>query len=403
MKPKGTLHPDTRPIHAGPEPDPLHGGVSVPIYQSSTFAFADADEGAARFAGTDPGYKYTRLGNPTIHALAQAVCELEGGAHGLCTATGMAAVSTVMLALLRRGDHVIGTDAVYGPTRLLIESHLARFGIASSWVPSEDLEAVRAAVRPDTRLLMIETPANPTIKLTDLAGCARIAREAGALLVVDNTFCSPLLQMPLRFGADIVIHSMTKYLNGHSDVVAGVIVVRDDDDLRRRIETTLTTFGGTMDPHQAWLVLRGLRTLALRVERAQQNASRLAGWLERHRDVAWVRYPGLESHPQHELMKRQMRGPGSMISFGVRGGLEAGKALMDSVRLATLAVSLGGVETLVEHPASMTHASLSRAARAASGISDDLVRMAVGCEHWEDLRDDLAQAFEKVAARVGAT
>jgi len=401
MKPTRTLHPDTRPIHAGPEPDPLYGGVSVPIYQSSTFVFADADQGAARFAGTDPGYKYTRLGNPTVRALAQAVCELEGGADALCTATGMAAVSTVMLALLRRGDHVVGTDAVYGPTRLLLETHMAKFGVHSSWVPSEDLGAVERAVRPGTRMLMIETPANPTIKLTDLAGCARIAHDHGALLVVDNTFSSPLLQQPLRFGADVVVHSMTKYLNGHSDVVAGVIVAREAKTASR-LGATLQTFGGTMDPHQAWLVLRGLRTLALRVQRAQDNAARLAGWLEGRPEVSWVSYPGLASHPQHELMKKQMNGPGSMIAFGVRGGLEAGKTLIESMRLAKLAVSLGGVETLVEHPASMTHAGLSREEREASGIGDDLVRLAVGCEHWEDLRDDLQQALERVATGAGA-
>jgi len=399
MKPHDTLHPDSRPIHAGPDPDPVHGAVSVPIYQSSTFSFADADEGAACFAGRNPGYKYTRLGNPTTRALEQAVSELEGGHDALGTASGMCAISTTMLSLLKSGDHIVGTDAVYGPTRLLLENHLAKFGIDSSWVPTEDLDAVRAAVRPETRMLFIETPANPTIKLSDLDECGKIAHDHAALLVVDNTFSSPMIQRPFRFGADVVVHSMTKYLNGHSDVVAGIIVA-GNAEIYAQLRGTLQTLGGNMDPHQAWLVLRGLRTLALRVERAQANAKNLAPWLNDHPEVAWVNYPGLASHPQHRLVKKQMKGPGSMIAFGVKGGLEAGKTLINSVRLATLAVSLGGIETLIEHPASMTHAGMSPQERGASGITDDLVRIAVGCEHWEDIRDDLAQAFEKVATEM---
>jgi methionine-gamma-lyase len=395
------LRPDSRPVHVGPDPDPLHGGVSVPIYQSSTFSFASSEEGAARFAGTDPGYKYTRLGNPTLKALAQAVCELEGGHDALCTASGMAAISSVFLATLKSGDHVVGTDAVYGPSRLLCENYLSKFGIESSWVPTEDLQAIRSALRPDTRMLYIETPANPTIKLSDLEGCSAIAREAGALLVVDNTFSSPMLQQPFRFGADVVVHSMTKYLNGHSDVVAGIIV-SGNAEIHGKLEKTLQTFGGTMDPHQGWLVLRGLRTLALRVKKAQDNASHLAAWLEEHPKVSWVSYPGLSSHPQHALMKRQMNGPGSMISFGVKGGMDAGRALINSVGFLVLAVSLGGVETLIEHPASMTHAGMPRDEREASGITDDLVRVAVGCEDWEDLRDDLEQALAKVPETVSA-
>ncbi len=387
--------PETQAIHAGPEPDPTHGAVSVPIYQSSTFSFADTDEGAARFAGTDPGFKYTRLGNPTTRALEQTVCELEGGEDALATATGMAAVSTLFLAILRAGDHVVGTDAVYGPTRLLLEKHLSKFGIVSSWVPTDDLEAVRRALRPETRMLYVETPANPTIKLTDLEACAGIARENGLLLAVDNTFCSPVLQKPLRFGADVVLHSMTKYLNGHSDVVAGMLVAANRG-IADKLRATLQTFGGTMDPHQAWLVLRGLKTLALRVHASQENARRLAAWLDSHPKVSWVSYPGLRSHPQYELGRRQMAGPGAMISFGVAGGLEPAKVMINGVRLATLAVSLGGIESLIEHPASMTHAGVSRTEREASGISDDLVRLSVGCEAFEDLRADLAQALDRV-------
>jgi methionine-gamma-lyase len=395
------VRPDTQVVHAGPDPDPQYGAVSVPIYQSSTFSFANADEGAARFAGRDPGYRYTRLGNPTTRALEQAVAELEGGHDGLATATGMAAVSTVALGLLSSGDHVVGTDAIYGATRVLFEKHLSRFGIASSWVRTENIEALREALRPNTRMLFIETPANPTIKLTDLAACGRMAREIGAYFVVDNTFASPMLQKPLRFGADVVIHSMTKYLNGHSDVVAGMIVTAREE-LQAKLAPMLHHLGGTPDPHQAWLVLRGLRTLAMRVEKAQANAGRLAAHLASHPKIAWVSYPGLPSHPQHELMRRQMAGPGAMISFGPKGGYEAAKTLIDSVKLAVLAVSLGGIETLIEHPASMTHAGVPREEREAACITDDLVRLSVGCEAFEDLRDDIEQALVKVAEKQGA-
>jgi len=393
------LRPESLTVHAGLDPLSVQGAVSVPIYQSSTFAFESADQGAGRFAGTESGYIYTRLGNPTIDALQEAVCALEGGHAALATASGMAAISTVMLTFLASGDHVIGTDAVYGPTRLLLEKQLAKFGIESSWIPTERFDEVERAVRPNTRMVYIETPANPTIKLTDLAACGALARKIGALFVVDNTFSSPLLQQPFRFGADVVVHSMTKYLNGHADVVAGMIV-SSSDTLHRGLRGMLHGLGGTMDPHQAWLVLRGLRTLALRVEKAQANAEKLAAWLEGSPHVAWVSYPGLASHPQHDLMRRQMDGPGAMISFGVHGGLEAAKQVINSVKVAILAVSLGGVETLIEHPASMTHAGVPREERELAGIRDDLIRVSVGCEAYEDLRADLEQAFQ--AARVPA-
>jgi len=401
MRSKHTGRRDTRVVHAGPDPDPLYGAISVPIYQSSTFSFDNTDVGAARFAGTDPGYKYTRIGNPTTRALEQCVAELEGGHAALGTATGMAAISTVFLGLLSAGDHVIGTHAVYGPTRSLAQRHLVRFGIESSWVPTEQIEAVRAAIRPNTRMIYIETPANPTIMISDLAACGALAKGCGALFVVDNTFSSPVLQNPFRYGADVVVHSMTKYLNGHSDVCAGIIVTANRE-LQAKLTEVLQHLGGTMDPHQAWLVLRGIRTLAMRIEKAQQNAGCLASWLEAHPKVAWVSYPGLPSHPQHELMKKQMAGPGAMISFGVKGGFEAAKIMINSVRLCLLAVSLGGIETLVEHPASMTHAILPKAEREGAGITDDLIRISVGCEAFEDLRDDLEQALAKVPEMVAS-
>lgn len=399
MRRTGKEGPETLSIHAGQAPDPAFGAVSVPIYQSSTFAFHDADEGAARFAGLDGGYKYTRLGNPTTRALERCVAELEGGHDALATSTGMAAISTVFLTFLEPGDHVVGTISVYGPTRMLLERQLGKFGITSTWVHTEDSSAVQAAMRGNTRMLYIETPANPVLHLTDLEACGEIARQANALFVVDNTFCSPVLQKPFRFGADVVVHSMTKYLNGHTDVVAGMIVAREAS-LHEELSSMLHSLGGTMDPHQAWLVLRGIKTLALRVSRAQENASALATWLRSHPKVAWVNYPGLPDHPQHHLVGRQMEGPGAMLCFGVRGGYEAAKTAINSLHLATLAVSLGGIETLIEHPASMTHAVLPRHEREAAGIHDELLRVSVGCESIEDLKADFAQSLSRVGEPV---
>jgi len=386
---------DTQIIHAGQHVDPQTGAVSTPIYQTSTFAFRNTEEGAARFSGRDPGYKYTRLGNPTIAALEEAVALLEGGCGALGAATGMAAVNTVYLTLLGQGAHVVATDSLYGPSRMILETEYARYGVKATFVDSADPASVRAAMRPETKLVYIETPANPTLKLTDIAACAGIAHAGGALLGVDNTFATPLLQRPFDLGADVVLHSMTKFLNGHSDVVAGIVLARDPE-LFARLRKVHINLGGTMDPHQAWLVFRGLKTLGMRLERAQANTLVLARHLERHPKVAWVRYPGLESHPQYDLMRQQMRGGGAVFSFGVKGGLEAGKTFINGVKLATLAVSLGGVETLIEHPASMTHTSVPLADRTAAGITDDLVRLAVGCEDPADLVADLDQALARV-------
>jgi methionine-gamma-lyase len=393
----------TKAIHAHGNHHAQYGEVSVPIYQSSTFAFDDADQGAGRFAGTVPGYIYTRLGNPTVNALADALAAMENGTYGLATSTGMAAITTVFLAYLQQGTHVVSTDCVYGPTRTVLETAFTRFGSDAAFVDTANLAEIRAAMRTNTRIVYLETPANPTMKLADIAGAAEIAHAHGALLAVDNTFASPYIQRPLDLGADVVVHSCTKLINGHSDVVGGAIVVKEEK-LYRQIRPTLSLFGGTMDPHQAWLVLRGLLTLPLRAERSQDNAMRLARFLRAHPMVAWVAYPGLDEHPQHELARRQMDGFGSMIAIGVKGGLRAGKAMMNSVKLFTLAVSLGGVESLIEHPASMTHAGLPREEREAAGLVDELVRISVGCEDVEDLQADLDQALQAAGreALIGA-
>jgi len=388
--------PHTRIIHGGQQSDPHTGAVSTPIYQSSTFAFTDADEGADRFGGA-PGCKYTRLGNPTVAALERNIALQEHGCGALGAASGMAAINTVYLTFLGQGSHVVVTDCVYGPTRTILETEYSRFGVEATFVDSSHPDKVARSIRPNTSLVYIESPANPTLKLTDISRCADIAHRAGAVLAVDNTFASPYLQNPLQLGADVVVHSMTKFINGHTDVVAGIIVARQEDVLER-LRAVHVNLGGTMDPHQAWLVLRGMKTLGLRMDRAQANARALAYYLRRHAAVQWVNYPGLVDHPQHDLMKQQMRGPGAIVCFGVRGGLDAGKRLINHVRLATLAVSLGGIETLIEHPASMTHAGVSAEDRRKAGITDDLVRVAVGCEDYEDLEKDLEQALERSTA-----
>lgn len=384
----------SRVIHGYSEPDPLFGAVSVPIYQSSTFAFRSAEHGAALFAGEERGYIYTRLGNPTVQALEECLASLENGVACLATASGMAAITTTFLALLEKNTHLLSTASVYGATRIVVEKEFSRFGVRSTFIDTSDIEAVRRHWQPETRILFIETPANPTMAITDIQACAHLAHEHGCWLVVDNTFASPILQNPLALGADIVIHSLTKFINGHSDVVGGAIIFRDDN-LYSHVRKTQINLGGTMDPHQAWLILRGLKTLALRVEKSQENAQKLARFLQNHPLVSWVKYPGLENHPQHGLAQRQMRGPGSMLCFGLKGGYEAGRRLINSVQLCTLAVSLGGLETLIQHPASMTHAAVPKKEREDSGITDDLIRLSVGCEDYEDLQADLSQALEK--------
>lgn len=385
----------TRAIHAGQHPDPETGAVSPPIYQTSTFAFESCAQGMARFQGIDPGYIYTRIGNPTTARLEEAVSSLEEGAGGIAVSSGMAALNTILFALLRAGDHLISTHSVYGPSRMVMERDWSRFGVQSTFVDTSDLAQIKAVLKPETRIVFVESPANPTIVLTDIEAVAKITKAHGALLVVDNTFASPILQHPITLGADIVMHSMTKFINGATDVVSGMIVP-SSDELLDRILPVHRYLGACMDPHQAWLVLRGLKTLGMRVRAAQENAKKVAEFLENHPKVEWVRYPGLISHPQHDLALRQMEGPGCMISFEVKGGTDAGVRLLDSVQLMTLAVSLGGIETLIQHPSSMTHTAMPREMRLKAGITDGLVRASIGCEEIADLLADFEQALDKV-------
>ncbi len=381
-------------IHAGAYED-ANGSAVNPIYQTSTFKFRNADHGARCFSGEEKGFIYTRLGNPTIEELENAVAELENGVGALAVASGMAAVNTVYLTVLSQGDHMISHSSVYGPSRGIMEKLYPKYGVESTYVDCTDLSNIEKAIKPNTKLLYLETPANPTMGITDIVAASKLAHKHNILVCVDNTFCSPYLQKPLDLGADIVLHSMTKFINGHADIVGGIVIAKTDE-MFSELKYVMTNMGFNMDPHQAWLTRRGLKTLAIRIDRAQQNAIEVANYLEKHPKVDWILFPGLKSHPQHELAKKQMEGPGAMISFGVKGGLEAGKIVMDNVHLAMLAVSLGGIETLIQHPASMTHSKLSKEARETAGISDGLVRLSIGIEDVDDIIADLDHALSMV-------
>jgi methionine-gamma-lyase len=385
---------NTKLVHAGQYED-VFGSAVTPIYQTSTFGFKNAQHGADLFAGKGKGYIYTRIGNPTIQAFEDAMAELENGFGGIATASGMAAVSSIYMALLGQGKHIICGESVYGPSRAVLERDFSRFGVEMSFVDTSDISKIEAAIQDNTALLFLETPANPTMVLTDIKKASELAHKHNIVVAVDNTFSSPYLQKPLDLGADIVMHSITKYINGHADVVGGVIVAKEED-MYKKVRGSMVYLGGNMDPHQAFLTHRGLKTLSIRMEKAQANAMEVAEYLENHPKIAWVKYPGLKSHPQHDLAKEQMSGFSSMISFGVKGGFNSGKTLMDNVHLAMLAVSLGGVETLIQHPASMTHAGLTKEAKEVAGISDELVRFSVGIENVEDIIGDLEQALAKV-------
>ena len=385
---------DTKLVHSGGFDDQF-GSAVVPIYQTSTFKFKNAQHGADCFSGASDGYIYTRIANPTIRALEKNITDLENGYDGIATSSGMSAITSVYMALLGTGSHIISTASVYGPARGVLEKDFSRFGVEADFINTSDINKIASAINKNTKVLYIETPANPTMEITDIQACSEIAKEHKLILVVDNTFATPYLQKPLNLGADVVLHSVTKFINGHADIVGGIVVAKEKS-IYEKIRHSMVYMGCNMDPHQAYMVLRGVKTLSLRVERNQENAIKVARFLEGHPKIAWVKYPGLESHPQYELAKAQMTGFGSMISFGVRGGLEAGRKLMDNVHLATLAVSLGGVETLIQHPASMTHAAVSKEDKLKAGITDDLVRLSVGIEDVRDIIADLSQALEIV-------
>jgi len=385
---------NTKLIHSGSFKEKFNS-ATVPIYQTSTFSFNSADHGAQCFAGESDGYIYTRIGNPTINALENAVAELEGGYRGVACGSGMGAVTTVYIALLGAGSHIVSHNAIYGPARAVVETIFEKFGVENTYVNTNNLNEVKNAIRPNTKLIYTETPANPTIGITDIQALADIAHEKDIPLCVDNTFCSPHLQKPFDFGADIVLHSMTKFINGHADIVAGIVITKTEK-YYKEIRNAMVNMGCNMDPHQAYMTHRGLKTLAIRIDRAQENAIKVADYLNNHPKVKWIKYPGLKSHPQYDLAKKQMSGPGTMISFGLEGGLKSGKILMDNVHLALLAVSLGGIETLIQHPASMTHSKVSHEHKVEAGITDELVRLSIGIEDVEDIISDLDHALSLI-------
>jgi cystathionine beta-lyase/cystathionine gamma-synthase len=369
-------------IHAGQEPDPSTGAIITPIFQTSTYV---QDE-----LGKHKGYEYARTQNPTRYALEQNIAAIEGGKAAYAFASGMAAIDAIT-TLLKAGDHVVVTDNTYGGTFRLFDKVLTKYGLEFSYVDTSCPELIEQAIRPQTRMLFVETPTNPVLRLTDLARAAEIARRRDIRFVVDNTFASPCLQRPLEFGADLVMHSTTKYLNGHSDSVGGIVVAarQEDADWLKFIQNAA---GAILSPFDSWLVLRGTKTLAVRMAQHSANGQALAEFLESHPRVTKVLYPGLPSHPQHDLAKRQMKGFGGMLSFELES-FEVARRVCNSVRLMSLAESLGGVETLMTHPASMTHASVPPERRAAIGLSDSLVRISAGIEDVQDLIDDLAQAL----------
>ncbi len=383
----------TKCVHFGTCPDPVTGALNTPIYQTSTFAFEDADQGARRFAGEEEGYIYTRLGNPNHTAVERKLAALEGGEAAAVASSGMGAIASVLWTALSGGDHVIAANSIYGCTHSLMNHHFPRFGIEVTFMSLADLAAVKAAVKPNTRVIYCESPANPTMEIADLEGLAKIAHEAGALLIVDNTYCSPVIQRPIEFGADVVLHSVTKYLNGHGDVIAGAAVGSAEFIARVKGEGLKDLTGATMSPFDAYLMLRGMKTLHVRVPRHCETALEIARFLEKRPEVAHVWYPGLDSFPQKELARKQMKYFGAMIAMDLKGGFEAGKKFINSTKLWTLAVSLGDTESLIQHPASMTHSALSDEEQAAAGISKGLIRLSVGLEDAEDLKADLDRAF----------
>lgn len=384
----------TKCVHAGID-EYEFGAVVPPIYQTSTFKFKSAQQGASLFAGEEKGYIYTRMLNPTVQAMEDAIAELEGGHKALGCGSGMAAVHTIFASLTQAGDHVVCSAAVYGPTTTLLNTIMKKFGVETTFVDTSNVQSVIDAIKPNTKVVYLETPGNPTLCISDIKTISEVAHKYNAKVAVDNTFMSPALQNPLALGADVVMHSLTKFLNGHADVVGGIVVVKDEETYTL-FRKTLNQIGGVIDPFNSFLVHRGLKTLALRMERHCESAQIIAEWLEKHPLIKTISFPGLKSHPQYELGKKQHKGPGGMITFELEGGFEAGQVMMNSVQLCQLAVSLGGVESLIQHPASMTHYSMGKDARLAGGITEGLVRLSVGIENVNDIINDLDQALNKV-------
>ncbi|TDQ84098.1 methionine-gamma-lyase [Dongia mobilis] len=392
----------TRAIHLGYDPTEHAGALTPPLHLTSTFAFDSVEQGAALFAGERAGHIYSRISNPTLDLLERRVADLEGAEAGLALASGMGAITSVMWSFLSPGDELVTDRTLYGCTFAFMRHGLAKWGVKITHADLTDLDAVRAAMGPRTRMVYFETPANPNMRLVDIAAVSAVAHRAGAMVVVDNTYATPVLTRPIGLGADIVVHSATKYMGGHGDLVGGIAVGRAEDMMQVRVVGMKDMTGAVMSPFNAMLVLRGLKTLKLRMERHCQSAAIVAEMLATHPGIAAVYYPGLAAFAQHALAKRQMPGFGAMIAFELKGGLEAGMAMMNRLKLIRRAVSLGDAESLIQHPASMTHSTYTAEERQAHGISEGLVRLSVGLEEIEDILDDLLQALNASQVRLSA-
>ena len=386
----------TTAIHAGTLKN-LYGTLAMPIYQTSTFIFDSAEQGGKRFALEEAGYIYTRLGNPTTTVLENKIAALEEGEAGIAMSSGMGAISSTLWTVLKAGDHVVTDKTLYGCTFALMNHGLTRFGVEVTFVDTSNLDEVKNAMKKNTRVVYLETPANPNLKIVDLEGVCKVAHtNPNTLVIVDNTFATPYMQKPLKLGVDVVVHSATKYLNGHGDVIAGLVVTNKELADQIRFVGLKDMTGAVLGPQEAYYIIRGLKTFEIRMERHCKNARTIADFLNKHPKVEKVYYPGLESHPGYEIAKKQMKDFGAMISFELKGGFEAGKTLLNNLKLCSLAVSLGDTETLIQHPASMTHSPYTKEEREAAGITDGLVRLSVGLENVEDIIADLEQGLEKI-------
>ncbi len=386
---------NAKAIHAGSKPCPATGAHIGPIYRSSTFVMDNVEQAIRISQGEEEGYSYGRFGNPTETELEEKMAALENGENALATASGMAAITTTLMTFLKNGDHLIAGDIIYGCTYGLIRDILTKYGIEVTFVDTSDLENIKKAIQPNTKVIYIETPCNPVLRIADIGGAAEIAHNNGASLIVDSTFATPFLQNPLDLGADVVVHSATKYLGGHGDIVGGIIVSSKEIISKIR-DPHLQFFGGIISPGDAFLIIRGLKTLGIRMKAHCESAQAVAEYLEEHPMVEKVYYPGLPSHPQHELAKKQMRGFGGMMSFDVKGGFEGGKTVMNNVKLISLATSLGCIDSLIQHSPSMSHFTMSKEEREKVGIMEGQVRLSVGIEEAENIIEDLENALEEV-------
>jgi len=386
----------TTAIHAGTLKN-LYGTLAMPIYQTSTFIFDSAEQGGRRFALEEAGYIYTRLGNPTTTVLEDKIAALEEGEAAVATSSGMGAISSTLWTVLKAGDHIVTDKTLYGCTFALMCHGLTRFGIDVTFVDTSNLDEVKNAMKENTRVVYLETPANPNLKIVDIEALAKIAHtNPNTLVIVDNTFATPYMQKPLTLGADVVVHSVTKYINGHGDVIAGLVITNKALADQIRFVGLKDMTGAVLGPQDAYYIIRGMKTFEIRMERHCKNARRVVEFLNNHPKIEKVYYPGLETHPGYEIAKKQMKDFGAMISFELKGGFEAGKTLLNSLKLCSLAVSLGDTETLIQHPASMTHSPYTKEEREAAGITDGLVRLSVGLENVEDIIADLEQGLEKI-------